>query len=63
MERRLPIKLKEGNDCFVYQSTGSGKSVIFHSLPFFVHACSEQQLQYPTDQIKYNQIKYIYFTL
>lgn len=29
--------LSQGKDCFVCQPTGSGKSVIFQALPFFVH--------------------------
>ena len=36
-----------GNDCFVSQPTGSGKSLIFHALPFvkFLQDAEEQRKQ------------------
>ena len=32
------LRLSEGKDCFICQPTGSGKSIVFQALPFFVHS-------------------------
>ena len=34
----IMIALSKGEDCFLCQPTGSGKSIVFQALPFFVYA-------------------------
>ena len=34
------IALSKGEDCFLCQPTGSGKSIVFQALPFFVYVVS-----------------------
>ena len=36
-QKNVLKSLWDGNDCFVCQPTGSGKSIIYQSFPFFAH--------------------------
>ena len=37
-QKQSMVALSKGEDCFLCQPTGSGKSIVFQALPFFVYA-------------------------
>ena len=39
-QKESMVALSKGEDCFLCQPTGSGKSIVFQALPFFVCAKS-----------------------
>ena len=57
-QKESTVALSKGEDCFLCQPTGSGKSVLFQGLPFFVY--SKAVLSYKeevTFQTKLNNCK------
>ena len=41
-QKESMVALSKGEDCFLCQPTGSGKSIVFQALPFFV--CTKSML-------------------